>query len=405
MKITISHPHGNPNSYHAAKALSEVRWLRSFEQGIASRGVVSMLADKLPVDADKRLRNRKFEDIPEAKQRPHILWETISRLGQKLKPAGLTPKVNWYDVLFCGHDLQVSRELEHDLDAIYAYEDGAKWTFTAAKRRNARAVYELPLGYYAGVASELSRAKKERPSLPFDIKVEPQWKQQRKNVELELADLIVVPCGWAAESLRFSQTLGKKPTIKIPYGTPADEIPARTHRPDGPFTILFAGQIGLRKGVPHLLEAWQKLNLKDARLWLAGGMHLGSDYLIETSESFEHLGALPRVRLLEVMQQADLFVFPSLAEGFGLVIGEAMAAGVPVLTTMNTGGPELITNGREGWCVAAHDVDALTERIEWAFRHRDELFEMGKLARRRAAQWTWANYRRKLIDELSRHLG
>jgi glycosyltransferase involved in cell wall biosynthesis len=107
---------------------------------------------------------------------------------------------------------------------------------------------------------------------------------------------------------------------------------------------------------------------------------------------------------MRVMQQVDLFVLPSLAEGFGLVIGEAMASGVPVLTTVNTGGPELITDGEEGWCVPAHDVEALAERIEWAHGHRDELYQMGVKARRRAEQWTWTHYRRKLIDELSEHL-
>jgi glycosyltransferase involved in cell wall biosynthesis len=111
------------------------------------------------------------------------------------------------------------------------------------------------------------------------------------------------------------------------------------------------------------------------------------------------------VRLLDLMKEADLFVFPSLAEGFGLVIGEAMSCGVPVLTTTNTGGPELITDGREGWCVPAHDADALAERIEWAYANRDELYEMGRRARSRAEQWTWADYRRKLARELSVHLG
>jgi glycosyltransferase involved in cell wall biosynthesis len=105
------------------------------------------------------------------------------------------------------------------------------------------------------------------------------------------------------------------------------------------------------------------------------------------------------------MKEADLFVFPSLAEGFGLVIGEAMSCGVPVLTTTNTGGPELITDGREGWCVPAHDAGALAERIEWAYSNRDELYEMGRRARSRAEQWTWADYRRKLARELSAHLG
>lgn len=320
-----------------------------------------------------------------------------------MKPAGPTSRVNWYDVLFCGHDFQVSKSLENDLDAVYAYEDAAKWTFTVARKQGARAIYELPLGYYKGVAEEMNRAPARKSTRPLKYE-EPQWKQSRKDAELELADLIVVPCAWARESLRYSKLSGEKPCVTIPYGTPADQIKAKSERPAGPFTVLFAGQIGLRKGVPHLVEAWERLALKDARLRLAGSMSLDRDYLNAHSKSFEHLGALPRAELLDVMCQADLFVFPSLAEGFGLVIGEAMACGVPVLTTANTGGPELITDGREGWCVPAHSTDALAERLEWAYQHRDGLFEMGNLARLRAEQWTWKDYRQKLVRELAPYL-
>jgi glycosyltransferase involved in cell wall biosynthesis len=297
----------------------------------------------------------------------------------------------------------VSRKLEEKLDAIYTYEDGAKLTFEAAKRCSIVKVYELPLGYYLGVANEMERAIKTIPDIRFQIKHEPAWKRARKDLELELADIVVVPCEWARESLRFSKAQ-KKRVVKVPYGTPADDVAAIPKRPDGPFTVLFAGQIGVRKGVPLLIEAWKRLGLKDARLLMAGSMNLDEKYFNGLND-FECLGAIPRVRLLELMRETDLFVFPSLAEGFGLVIGEAMAVGVPVLTTTNTGGPELITDGREGWCVPAHDVESLVERIEWAYQNRDALYEMGIKARRRAEQWTWADYRRKLIEELSKHLG
>ena len=122
------------------------------------------------------------------------------------------------------------------------------------------------------------------------------------------------------------------------------------------------------------------------------------------------LSALPGVEMLgplsdgavgALMDRAVALVFPTLAEGFGLVIGEAMASGVPVLTTANTGGPELIEDGQEGWCVAAHAVEPLIERIEWAYQHREALAQMGQGARRRAEQWTWADYRRELIARLS----
>jgi alpha-maltose-1-phosphate synthase len=402
LKITISHPHGNPNSFHAAEAFAEAGWLRSFERGLTGDGLLADVTDKLPGDAGDRLRNRRLASVASEHQRQHVSWETISRLGKKVKPSGFSSQINWNDVLFCGHDLQVSRELRADIDSVYAYEDAACRTFVTAKRMRALAVYELPLGYFAGVAHEIRRAQRDRPHLPVDFKVEPEWKQQRKNSELSLADLVVVPSEWARNSLNFSKLTPAK-VIKVPYGTPAGEMAARTRRPEGPFRVLFAGQIGVRKGIPLLLEAWKSLRLKNARLLLAGSIALDESYL-KSYQGVQCLGPVRRLNLLEIMKSVDLFVFPSLADGFGLVIGEAMAMGVPVLTTTNTGGPELITNGREGWCVPAHDVAALAERIEWGYMSRDTLWDMGMAARRTAEQWTWSNYRQMLIKEISPYL-
>jgi glycosyltransferase involved in cell wall biosynthesis len=403
LKITISHPHGSIFSYHAARALSEKNWLGTFQTGVTGSSAIAKLSSLLLGDSKQRLRNRDFDNIPREKQRSHISWEAVSRAGKRLRSRGPTAEINWYDVLFSGHDWRVSRLLETKLDAVYTYEDGAKLTFEAAKRRSIAKIYELPLGYYRGVASEMERARKTTPHIDLQIKQEPPWKQARKDSELELADLVIVPCEWARSTLPVSKFPHTR-VIKVPYGTPADEVSVRDQKPDGPFTVLFAGQIGVRKGVPLLLEAWKRLGLKNARLLMAGSLGLDEKSL-KSHNGFRYLGALPRVRLLEVMKEVDLFVFPSLAEGFGLVIGEAMAAGVPVLTTMNTGGPEMITDGQEGWCVPAHDVDSLAERIEWAYWNRDAVYEMGSQARRRAERWTWADYRKKLTDELSQHLG
>ena len=242
-------------------------------------------------------------------------------MGKSLKPSGLTARTNWYDVLFCGHDWQVSQMLERELDAVYAYEDGAKLTFGEAQRRDVAKIYELPSGYYLGAANEMARARKTKPN-SFQIKQEPPWKRARKDQELELADCVIVPCEWARESLKFSKFSNKK-VFKVPYGTPADDICVRPRQPDGPFTVLFAGQIGARKGVPLLIEAWAQLELKNARLLMAGSWNLPNTNF-NGGSSVQYLGPLPRVRLLELMREADLLVFPSLAEGFGLVIGEAL---------------------------------------------------------------------------------
>jgi glycosyltransferase involved in cell wall biosynthesis len=403
LNITLSHPHGNPNSYQAANAFSERKWLRQFHTGIIDEEFLKKLTKHLPANANKKVVNRTRHTIPKSNQRSHYIWEAIYRAGRLIKPSGLSPRMSWYDLLYWGHDLQVSRSLNQGLDAVYAYEDGALKTFTSARKKGIQTIYELPAGYYIGVAEELSHISGST-SLSTRHRAEPCWKQKRKDAELELADLVVVASTWSMNTLRHNKKSRDKPIIIVPYGTPAHEVSFKEKSASGPFTVLFAGQIGLRKGVPYLFEAWKRLNLADAQLLLVGPLSLNSNYIAELPDNIKYLGAMPRIQLIEILQRVDLFAFPSLADGFGMVIGEAMACGVPVLTTVNTGGPELITDGREGWCIAPRNVESLIERIEWAYGHRDKLLEMGLMARRRAELWTWRDYRRALTAELSKHI-
>ena len=92
------------------------------------------------------------------------------------------------------------------------------------------------------------------------------------------------------------------------------------------------------------------------------------------------------------MEKADVFVFPSLFEGFGLVLLEAMASGLPVITTQNTGGPDLIQEGKEGFIIPAGSVEALRGKIRWMIDNRERAAEIGRKAHARAKEMTWGSY-------------
>ena len=95
-----------------------------------------------------------------------------------------------------------------------------------------------------------------------------------------------------------------------------------------------------------------------------------------------------------------VLAFPSLCEGFGLVITEAMAHGLPVITTPNTVGRDLIEHGRNGFLVPIRDPDALAQTMAWCLDHRGELERVGREAARAAAAWQWDDYRRALAGAL-----
>ncbi|HVR62782.1 MAG TPA: glycosyltransferase family 4 protein, partial [Polyangia bacterium] len=230
--------------------------------------------------------------------------------------------------------------------------------------------------------------------------IEPDWKKRRKDAELGLATAVSVASAHTRASL---EQLGVKvPIIITPYGFPVDTFRSKTVMNDGPLTVLAVGSQDLRKGTPYLLEAWKRAGLKNARLRLVGRLNLSSNFLARYAGLFEHVPYAANAELGAMYRGADMLMFPTLGDGYGLVIQEAMACGTPVVTTPCGGGPESISDGKTGWIVPPRNVDALVERLRFAAANRDKVFEVGQAARARAERWTWRQAGESLVSALSR---
>jgi glycosyltransferase involved in cell wall biosynthesis len=158
--------------------------------------------------------------------------------------------------------------------------------------------------------------------------------------------------------------------------------------------FLYVGQISLRKGVHRLLIAWKRLKAhRTHRLRLIGSMRLSDSFLKDFSDVYEHVPVVPRDRLAAYYTRAQALLFNALADGFGMVVTEAMSCGTPILASQNAGASMLVTDLHEGRLFPYGDDDALMTALDWALSHPAELAEMGSLARRKAAEWTWPDYR------------
>ena len=180
-----------------------------------------------------------------------------------------------------------------------------------------------------------------------------------------VADAITVPSRFAARSFVEEGVPAEKVRV-IPYGVRLEQF-VRTGEPAaGRFEVLFAGSVGLRKGVPYLLEAFAKLRHPAKRLRMAGAVHPDLKTVLGRlpQEQVELLGAVSQARLAELMSTSHVMVLPSIEEGLALVQGQALACGCPVLASTNTGGGDLFTDGVEGFIVPVRDVAALTEKMQ-----------------------------------------
>lgn len=207
--------------------------------------------------------------------------------------------------------------------------------------------------------------------------------------------------GWVATSTFSALTLAQRgiPADKIhvvPYGVDGKTFRKRVRPPDAkdPFKVVFVGSLIQPKGLSYLLEAVRLLKTKNVRLMLCTRGFVDEQLLSQYSDlKIEIKTGRSGHELAREIETSDVFVFPSLAEGFALVVLETMSCGVPVVTTSHTCGPDVITDRQHGFIVPIRDSEAIAEKLAWGIEHRADLAAMGEAAAERARQFTWERFR------------
>jgi len=398
--VLVSHPHVTPVSARLAEGLAGQQKLAGYFTGLAVAGagsatrLVRALAERRPV-----LRNRILEALPADKLRSFPAVELVTRLGARAV-AGLGLSLKPYDAIFVAHDRAVAAShWPRETTAVYAYEDGARRTFERAAGRMVARIWDLPTPQHQTVQEVFAEEQRRWPDAALGPPhVEPTWKLRRKDAELALADKISVASAFTRRSL---ERIGvRAPILVTPYGFPIETFLPRERAPSGRFVSIAVGSQDVRKGTPYLLEAWKRAALPDAELRLIGPLRLAKSFLDGYAGLFTQLPPMPRAALGRHYAEADLLAFPTLADGFGLVIQEAMCTATPVLTTTASGGPECITDGVDGWVIPPRDIDALVDRLRAAAADRDATRLVGLRARARAERWTWRDAAESAIRAL-----
>ena len=247
------------------------------------------------------------------------------------------------------------------------------------------------------VAEERDLAPSFAATLP-DWDQAPASQEPELDMECERADRILVGSQFARNTFIEEGFLAEKMVV-IPYGADLARFsPAQpTDGQKKTFRVLFVGNIGQRKGISYLLRAYQRLKGPNTELMLVGNYPDDSSPFAPFRDQFTHVPHVPQSQLAAIYQDAQVFVFPALLEGMGLVVLEAMASGLPVITTPNGPG-DLVRDGVDGFVVPIRDVDAIVEKLEYLRAHPEERLRMGQNARERAKMFTWEHYRAKVTN-------
>ena len=399
--IVFSHPTGNANVRECIQGLSDYDLLSAFHTSIACFPGTGL--DKIAGFGPlSEIRRRSFSPEIQQLTQTHPFKELCRLIAMKTVFGSLTKHETGLfsiDAVYQEIDRQVAGTLPDAVRAgaraVYAYEDASLSSFRAAGQLGMTKFYDLPIGYWRTarelLKDELNKRPEWKPTLTgfgdSDAKV------ARKDEELQLASHIFVASSFTANSLENYR--GKLGDIHvIPYGfPPVGEI--KQHEVDlrkGPLRLLFVGGLSQRKGIADLFDAIKPFG-KDVMLTVVGSK-IGEtcQILEENLKQHTYIPSLPHAEILKIMREHDVLVFPSLFEGFGLVITEAMSQGTPVITTDRTAGPDLIVDGVNGWLVKASAARELEQRIASLLNQPDEIVKAGLSAQETARKRPWQQY-------------
>ncbi len=212
--------------------------------------------------------------------------------------------------------------------------------------------------------------------------VDPRMVDQ-EEAEYAAADRITVPSDFVYRTF-LSQGVAPEKLRKLPYGVNLSRFGPDGTPAEGRFDVLFVGGMSLRKGVPYLLQAFEKLDLPGKSLTFVGAINQELIKMLRARklwpEEARVLGHVPQVELKTLMSRSHVMVLPSVEEGLALVVAQAMACGCPVIATTNTGAEDILADGAEGFIVPIRDVDALAERLQRMADRPDERAAMGQRA-------------------------
>jgi len=246
-------------------------------------------------------------------------------------------------------------------DVFVCYSGAGLHTLNALRKTPTRGIVEAVNSHVLGQQKILCE---EHKMLGLPLKGFLPQEVARRIEEYELADGIICPSTFVKRSF-IERGFSPDRVKTVPFGIQLPSSLQRKDQVNDKFRVLFVGQINLRKGLRYLFEAFAKFRHPQKELWIVGPKteQTGIDDL-SPPEGTKFLGVLKGEALTQAYRSCQVFVLPTIEEGLALVMGEALAHGLPVIATSNSGGEDLFKDGSNGFLVPIRSPRAITERLQ-----------------------------------------
>jgi glycosyltransferase involved in cell wall biosynthesis len=343
------------------------------------------------------LARRFHAELPPQKVVGFTTATLLDEFGGKLERGPRTTEKEFLRYLYTGKLFarRVARHLakqrlDPSRDAVYAFTTGALEILNLARDRGLLAV-----------ANQLDPARTDQDMIREEAERWPGWEAlpgkvpeayfERLEAEWRASDLIFVNSEFSRRAIHSQGVpLKKLAVVPLAYEVEAPVSQKVVSPAEQPLQVLWLGQIVLRKGIPYLFEAARKLLGENVRFTVAGRIGISDVALKSAPANVNVVGKVNREEALRLYQTADVFVLPTISDGFAITQLEAMSYGLPVITTPNCG--DVVTPGEDGNILPIRDAEALAEAIAGLAGDRSRLQAMAERALVKSRQFTLERY-------------
>lgn len=410
MKVVVAHP-SKQHSFFTAAALKKSGDLDKYITTVYDKnGAITSTVKKFLGKQDKKKAStHRCEDLVDSDVIQFYEFDYLISLFLNRFPqiSGLREKHRQYVADKFGKKV-AAYAIKNNVDAVIMYDSTATTCFEILKKKapQIKCVLDVSIASRPFLKKEFEKdmaktgdysLKRDYPNFWNDAAMKTFYR------EIQLADYFFAPSNIVKESLEYC---GAKPEqiFIIPYGVKLEDFPKRDYAPAGDsLKLIYVGQVTHRKGIHHLLNVIDQFDSESVSLKLVGTYSKSEKFVQAAKDqmNIEFCGFKTHDELLGLYQESDAFVFPTLGEGYGLVVLEAMSVGIPVLCSDHAGGNDPIVDYYNGFVFKAGDEKDLFEKIQWCLENRKQLSAMGENANTTAQGFTWDTYYSRISEAIS----
>jgi starch synthase len=402
-RVVVANPSSNPETIHAAEALASAGLLRRYHVPLATtprdwEHAGRLLPGRLGAAAARELKRRALPtEIP-----PSLVQSTatLSDLRRVIShrfhrtAEGAVKHVYRHRANF---DRAVARRLRPDDAVLFAIAGNASRSAQRANQLGITTLLDCAIGHHRHVDEMIRKEFQLHPewasTMPRNLF--PPEVLEAQDRELQAADRLLVLSSYAKNTF-LERGIPEEKMVTTPLGVDLSLFHPRWRPDDGIFRVIFVGQLTQRKGLSYLVEGFRKAAIPGSELLLVG-QQIGTQQPWGETPGVRHAPPVPRAELPNLYRLGDVYVLPSLAEGFPLTALEAMASGLPVIVSTHTFAEDVVTEGDDGFIIPVRDPDAIAERLRALADDPELRARMGAAGRHTAERFDWSSYGEQIV--------